>query len=229
MRQGCRIALILPVLDEERALPAVLSQVPDWVDLVIVADNGSQDRSAAIARAHGAEVVAEPRRGYGWACRAGIEAVPEADICVFADGDAQDRLTDMAALVDPIADGGADFVLASRTLGRADRGALTLPQRVGNRLACTLIARFWGHRYTDLGPFRAIRREALCALDLTQMTYGWTVEMQIRALKAGLRVREVPSDYRRRVGRSKVSGTLRGIWGAGTRILAVIAAEARRG
>ncbi len=134
----------------------------------------------------------------------------------------------MAGVVDPILAGRADFVLASRTAGTAEPDALTLPQRAGNWLACRLIRLFWGADYTDLGPFRAIRREALVGLALTQMTYGWTVEMQIRAVRQGLQVEEIATPYARRIGRSKVSGTLRGVVCAGYKILAVIAAEARR-
>lgn len=226
MRKGKRIALIIPALNEEAALPYVLSQIPDWVDRVIVVDNGSSDGTARVARSYKAEVISESRRGYGWAMRAGIKAADDCPILLFCDGDHADDLTQATALVDPIVQGDADFTLASRSGGQAEAGALTLVQRWGNWLACRLIDLLWGYRYTDLGPFRAIRRPALMDMTMTQMTYGWTVEMQIKALKQGLRVMEVPARYRVRIGTSKVSGTLRGSIGAGYGILRVIALEA---
>jgi glycosyltransferase involved in cell wall biosynthesis len=221
------VAVIIPVLNEAEALPRVLASIPDWVAHVIVADNGSTDASGDIARQAGAIVVVEPRRGYGSACLKAIASLPDdVGIVVFMDGDASDDSTQMAALVDPIRNGDADMVLGSRVLGERERGALTPQQIFGNALACTLIRLVWGARFTDLGPFRAIGREALSRLRMADPDYGWTVEMQVRAAKVGLRCREIPAHYRRRIGTSKVSGTIRGVIGAGTKILYVIGREA---
>ncbi|MFM9828568.1 MAG: glycosyltransferase family 2 protein [Sphingomonas sp.] len=228
MRADHRIAVIIPALNEAASLGAMLPELPDWIDEVIVVDNGSTDATAAVARQCGARVVAEPVRGYGHACLAGARAT-EADILLFLDGDGSDRPTLAARVVDPIAGGLADMVIGSRVLGNREPGALSPQQRWGNALACVLMRRLWGARHTDLGPFRAIRREALLALDLQALTYGWTVEMQIRAHRMGLRVVEVPVDYRRRIaGRSKVSGTVRGVALAAWYILGTIAVEATR-
>jgi glycosyltransferase involved in cell wall biosynthesis len=225
--QGVTVAVVIPALDEERALPSVLAAVPPWVATVIVADNGSRDGTARVARDNGATVVSEPRRGYGQACLTGIAAVTDdVDVVVFLDGDASDEPAEMDRLVRPIAAGEADMVLGSRTRGVRQRGALTVPQMFGNWLACTLIRLVWGARFTDLGPFRAIRRDALADLAMADTTYGWTVEMQVKAARAGLRCREVPVSYRRRIGRSKISGTVRGVIGAGSKILYVIGREA---
>lgn len=222
-----RVAVIIPVLNEAEALPEVLAAIPSWVAHVIVADNGSSDGSGRIARSAGAIVVEEPRRGYGSACLKAIAALPEdVGIVVFMDGDASDDASEMAALVRPIAEGEADFVLGSRVMGQRERGALTPQQIFGNALACTLIRMIWRERFTDLGPFRAISRSALARLHMADPDYGWTVEMQVRAAKLGLVCREIPARYRRRIGTSKVSGTIRGVIGAGTKILYVIGREA---
>lgn len=224
------VAIIIPVLNEAEALPKVLGTIPAWVSHVIVADNGSTDGSADIALAAGVTVVREPRRGYGSACLKAIAALPpDVSIVVFMDGDASDDAADMIHLVEPIRLGEADMVLGSRVMGQRERGALTPQQVFGNALACSLIRMIWGVRFTDLGPFRAISRSALARLAMSDPDYGWTVEMQVRAAKAGLRCRETPARYRRRIGRSKVSGTIRGVVGAGTKILYVIAREALGG
>jgi hypothetical protein len=228
MRQGTRVSVVIPALDEESAIRAVIEAIPDWVDEVIVADNGSTDRTAEVAHGAGARVVHEPERGYGAACLAGIAAAHAPDVVVFLDGDFSDHPEEMARLVDPIAAGEADMVIGSRVLGRAEPGALTLPQRFGNRLACRLMQLFWRTRATDLGPFRAIRADALETLGMRDRNYGWTVEMQVKAAAAGLRPREVPVSYRRRIGTSKVSGTVRGVVGAGTKILGTIFVAAAR-
>ena len=222
------IGVVIPVKNEAAALPVVLSAIPDWVKIVVVADGQSSDGSGKIARDLGAVVVTEPRRGYGRACLTALSVMPSVDVIVFMDGDASDDPADMSALVAPIADGAADLVLGSRTLGKREAGALTPQQMFGNWLACLLMRWIWGARYTDLGPFRAIRRDALSRLALTDENYGWTVEMQARAVKHGLRTLEVPVRYRRRIGVSKVSGTLRGAIGAGVKILYVIGREALR-
>jgi glycosyltransferase involved in cell wall biosynthesis len=220
------VAVIIPALNEAQALPSVLSAVPSWVSCTIVADNGSTDGTGEAARHLGAQVVIEPRRGYGSACLRALAALPPVDIVVFLDGDASDDATEMAMIVAPIAAGEADFVLGSRVLGDREKGALTPQQVFGNWLACTLIRMFWKYEFTDLGPFRAIRRDALDHLHMTDPDYGWTVEMQVRAAQRGLVCKEVPVRYRRRIGRSKVSGTIRGVIGAGTKILYVIFREA---
>lgn len=222
MREGRRIGVIIPARDEERAIGQVILAIPSWIDVVLVADNGSQDKTAAVARAAGATVVHEPEAGYGAACLAGIAALPPVDIVVFVDGDNSDYPEDMADLVDPILAGRADLVIGSRVLGTAEKGALTPQQRWGNWLATRLIQLIWGVRFTDLGPFRAVARPALECLGMTDRTFGWTVEMQIKAAEQGLSAIEVPVRYRRRIGVSKISGTVRGVVMAGTKILSII-------
>lgn len=219
------VAVVIPALDEECSIPRVLAAIPAWVDERIVVDNGSTDRTAERASENGARVVREPRRGYGAACLAGLAAVGAADIIVFLDADFSDDPRQMDRLVKPIADGTADLVIGSRTLGPCEAGALTPVQRWGNRLSCWLIDHLWYFRYTDLGPFRAIRADALGLLRMDDRTYGWTIQMQIRAIRAGLRVLEVPVDYRRRIGRSKISGTISGAVRAGVTILRTIFCE----
>jgi glycosyltransferase involved in cell wall biosynthesis len=226
MREGRRVGVVIPALDEEVAIGRVVADIPDWVDIVVVADNGSRDRTAEVAREAGATVVHQPERGYGAACLAGIAAAGPVDIVVFMDGDYSDHGAEMAGLVDPIAGGLADLVVGSRVLGEREAGALTPQQRFGNWLATLLIRMIWGTRYTDLGPYRAIARPALEALAMADRNYGWTVEMQIKAAERGLAVREVPVRYRRRIGVSKVSGTIKGTFLAGCKILGLIARHA---
>lgn len=220
-----RVAVIIPALNEESAIGNVLRAIPAWVSQIIVVDNGSTDRTSAVARAAGAQVVQESRRGYGAACLAGIRVLEQPDIVVFLDGDSSDSPSEMERLVAPIRKGQADFVIGSRRLGRCEPGALTPQQRFGNALACTLIRMLWGWRYTDLGPFRAIRYDALQALEMNDTNYGWTVQMQLRAVRLRLTIQEAPVSYRRRIGVSKVSGTIRGVLGAGTKILSLIVRE----
>lgn len=227
MFAGRRVAVIIPARNEAASLPQVLAEIPIFVDECWVVDNGSTDATAALARDHGASVLSVPQAGYGRACLAGAQQ-SGADTLVFLDADYSDHPEQMTRLLEPIAAGEADLVIGSRVRGQAEPGALNLQQRWGNGLACWLIHHLWGHRYTDLGPFRAIRREALLALAPRELTYGWTVEMQIRAITAGLRVAEVPVDYRRRIGRSKISGTVRGTVLAGYFILGCIVREACR-
>ena len=222
MRDGARVVVIIPALNEAPAIESVLAAIPDWVDRVIVVDNGSTDRTADVARKAGADVVVEPRRGYGSACLAGMDALGEADVVVFLDGDASDRPEEMASLVDPIVRGDAEMVIGSRVLGLHEPGSLTVQQWFGNRLACVLIRFFWRVRHTDLGPFRAVRTSSLRAMVMRDRNYGWTVEMQVKAARSGMRVGEVPVSYRRRIGVSKVSGTIRGTLGAGWKILGTI-------
>lgn len=223
-RTSARISVIIPALNEEQALPSVLRSIP-WahVDEVLVVDNGSTDRTIEVGVQGGARVVVEPHRGYGSACLRGIAELRRADLVVFLDADGSDRAEDIPKLVAPILQGRADFVLASRTLGRTERGALTLPQRFGNRLAVWLIALLFRKRYTDLAPFRALRRESLECLGMTDRGCGWTVEMQVKAVWQGLRIEEIPAAYRRRIaGRSKISGTISGTIRAGWRIIGTI-------
>jgi glycosyltransferase involved in cell wall biosynthesis len=219
------IVVIIPALNEEQAIGGVVSRIPGFIDRIIVADNGSTDRTAARARAAGAEVVFVPEAGYGRACLAGVAAAGSADILVFLDGDGSDVPEEMGLLLAPILSGELDMVIGSRAMGVVEKGALTITQRFGNGLACMLMKLFWGGRYTDLGPFRAIRRSAYDRLGMTAPTFGWTVEMQVRALKQKLAVADLPVTYTNRIGVSKISGTLRGVVLAGTYILGTIFAE----
>ncbi len=225
-----RVHVIIPALDEESSLPSVLDALAGLGNLnVIVVDNGSRDRTPDVAVARGVKVVPEHRRGYGAACLAGLRALadePGHDVVAFLDADGSDDPRELLKLLEPIARGRADFVLASRTLVAGEKGALTPLQKVGNRLACFLIGRFWGVRYTDLAPCRAMTLEGLRSLKMQDTGFGWTVEMQIRAARHGLRVQEIPSRYRRRqAGRSKISGSLWGSARAGATILGVIQRE----
>lgn len=226
------VAVVIPALNERAAIGRVIEEVPAWVDRIVVADNGSTDGTPQVAAAHGAHVVHEPRRGYGAACLRALAALEgreqEPDVVVFLDADRSDFPGQMDRLVTPIVRQEADLVIGSRTLGHAEAGALTLPQRMGNALASALLRRVWGGRVTDLGPFRAIRFDALQALQMDDLGYGWTVQMQARALRQAMRVVEAPVAYRPRIGRSKISGTVRGVIGAGTKILTTIAREALR-
>lgn len=224
MGRPLTIAAIVPALDEEETVAGVVAALHRaGVATVIVVDNGSRDRTAARARAAGAEVVQEPERGYGAACLAGIAALPaEIDVVVFADADGSDEVEALPELVGPIDRGVADLVLGARVA--REPGALSWPQRLGNRIATTALAALYGVRHRDLGPFRAIRRDALARLHMRDRGFGWTVEMQGRAALRGLRVQEHDVGYRRRRGgRSKISRDLRGSVRAGTTILWVLA------
>jgi glycosyltransferase involved in cell wall biosynthesis len=218
-----RIAVLIPALNEEISLPYVLADLPkEVVEEVVVIDNGSSDRTAEVARTGGATVLSEPRRGYGWACLAGIDYLKTRgpDVAVFLDADYSDHPEELSAVVQPILVGGYDFVIGSRTKGEAEPGSLLFQSRFGNALATFLIRLLYGFRYSDLGPFRAIRFPALLGLGMTDRTYGWTVEMQIKAVRQGLRIAEVPVRYRKRAGgESKVSGTVKGTLLAGYKIL----------
>lgn len=233
MRDNARIAVIIPALNEGDSIGKVIAAIPGWVDDIVVMDNGSTDRTADIARSHGARVIEETRRGYGSACLAGISSLDDPDVVVFLDADYSDHPEEMARLVDPIVSDTADLVIGSRALGRCEPGARPLQARLGNCLACKLIQLFWKFRYTDLGPFRAIRNTALKELKMQDHDYGWTVEMQIKAVCRGLRIREVGVSYRKRIGKSKISGTFRGTLAAGSKIISTILraaiTEQRRG
>jgi len=216
---------VIPALNEEEAIGFVLRELPrNLIDQIVVADNGSTDGTAEIARREGADVVLEPERGYGAACLRGLSIVKEStEIIVFLDGDYSDYPEDLSVIVEPIIAGRADMVIGSRSRGERERGSLMPQQVFGNWLATRLIKLVWGHEYSDLGPFRAIRSESLQQLQMSDSNFGWTVEMQIKALKHRLRIEEVPVRYKRRRGQSKVSGTLSGSIKAGMKILYLIA------
>lgn len=193
------------------------------VDSIVVADNGSADRTAEVARAGGAIVVHEPRRGYGSACLRALREGPQADLVVFMDGDGSSDPREIEGLLEALLDRDADLVIGSRTLGASEKGALTPVQSMGNTLVCWLVRRLWDVSYTDLGPFRAIRREALERLHMSDPDFGWTIEMQVKAAQLGLRTADVPATSRtRRAGRSKVSGTIVGSFRAGKSILGYV-------
>jgi glycosyltransferase involved in cell wall biosynthesis len=224
------VAVILPALNEAESLPRVLADLPA-VGIVLVVDNGSQDGTADVARQHGARVVDEPQRGYGAACLRGLatlrrwidEGSAAVEIVVFIDADYSDYPERLPQLVEPIRTDHADFVLGSRLSGVRERGAMP-PQSVwGNRLACSLMRFLFREHYTDLGPFRAIRWTSLEQLAMEDTGFGWTIEMQIKAARQGLRIQEVPVPYRRRIGQSKISGTISGTFRAGGKILWTIA------
>ncbi len=211
-------------------MPKVLGDLP-WGDeclRVVVVDNGSSDRSAEVARELGAEVVTEAERGYGAACLRGMREIGDEDYVVFLDADYSDYPEDVCDLLAPLRKGEADFVLGSRML-RAEARAALLPQaRIGNRLASFLLGRWYGLRCTDLGPFRALTVSALRGLSMEDRGFGWTVEMQAKAGLQGLRFVEIPVRYRARVGKSKITGTLRGTLGASWKILSTLFLQKRR-
>lgn len=221
-------AVIIPARNEAASIGKVLDDLPD-VGLIIVANNGSTDETPEIARRHGCLVVDEPIAGYGRACLAGLSALAGSDkvsdiqIVAFADADYSDHVHLLDSLVLPIAAGDADFVLGSRMLGEREPGAMPLQATLGNRLACFLMNLVWRTKYTDLGPFRAMDYQRFLALQMSDTNFGWTVEMQVKASIAGLKILELPVPYRRRIGVSKISGTLSGTFRAGYKILYTIA------
>jgi len=215
-----QVSVIIPALNEAECIAAVVRSMP-WQGAegvfhfaeCIVVDNGSTDATAQVAAAAGARVITSPR-GYGAAMQAGVQtALPASDVLVFADGDGADDIAAMVRLVGPIARGEAEFVLASRTLGTREPGSMLPSQVLAGHVVGWLTRVFYGHRYSDMCAFRAIRRDALLAMQMREMTYGWNLEMQLKAITMGLRIAEVPVDYRRRIGgESKVSGNLRASW-----------------
>lgn len=218
-----RISVIIPVFNEQDAIEKVIGDIPSHLPTeIIVVDNGSTDQTAKLAAAMGARIIRENRRGYGSACLAGIAATNEPDIVVFLDGDYSDHPNEMPDLIAPILENRADLVIGSRVLGNSEPGALMIQARFGNRLATSLIKILFGVSYTDLGPFRAIRYLALLDLNMRDKTFGWTVEMQVKAAKQALKIQEVPVSYRKRIGVSKITGTLKGTLKAGWKILFTI-------
>lgn len=222
-----RISVIIPAHNEAESIALVINEIPaGLVQEIIVVDNASTDATAARAAAAGATVLFEPTPGYGRACLRGIAYAlaqhPPPDILVFLDGDHSDYPAEMSTLLAPLLAHEADMVIGSRALGQRERGALLPQQRFGNWLAAWLLRYRFGTTTTDLGPFRAIRTAALVGLNMADTTYGWTVEMQVKAARQDLRVTEIPVSYRRRIGTSKISGTVRGTLGAGYKILATI-------
>ncbi len=224
------IALIIPARNEELPLPGVLGNVPAGITRIVVVDNGSTDGTARIAADHGATVVAEPVAGYGRACLAGLAILRSdpPDLVAFVDADGSDELSRLPDLIAPVVAGEQDLVLGRRIPD--EPGALSFQQRFGHWLATGLIRLFWRHRYRDLGPMRVIRWEALERLAMTDQAFGWTVEMQVRAIRQGLRIREIDVPYHRRTaGTSKISRTISGTIRAGSTILWVIGREVARG
>ncbi len=219
------VSVIIPALNEEEPIAGVVREclATGLPNELIVVDNGSTDRTAQRAREAGARVVTAPR-GYGRACAAGVRALsPDCQIVVFLDGDGSDVPAMMNKVVDPIARGTHDFVIGSRTRGQREPGSMNLQQILSGRIAGLILRLLYGVRYTDMCPFRAVRREALAQLDMREETYGWNLEMQMKAARSGLRVLEIPVNHRRRAGgESKVSGTARGTFVAGARILATL-------
>ncbi len=216
------LAVVIPALNEEAAIGHVLRDIPSGLaDEIVVVDNGSRDNTAAVARSFGATVLHEHRRGYGAACLRAIEYLKSRrpEIVVFLDGDHSDYPEEMARLIQPIEAGQLDMVLGSRIRGKRSPGAMLFHSYLGNIFCCALINCLHRSRFSDLGPFRAIRFDKLLALDMQDRNYGWTAEMQIKVVQRGLRVGEVPVNYRPRTGQSKVSGTMRGTLGVAFKII----------
>jgi len=206
-----KISVVIPTLNEALAIAEVVASVPkDGVAQIIVVDNGSIDGTAERASAAGAQVVHEPRRGYGSACLAGAKAARGSDIIVFLDGDRSDDPRQLDLIAAPLIQKQADLTIGSRIGGELERGSMPLHGRLGNRLVVLILRGLYGVRITDIGSFRAIRTRALFNLNMEQMTYGWPVEMIVKAARKGLRIKSIPIRYRKRIGVSKVTGTLRG-------------------
>ena len=220
------VKVVVPALNEENAIGHVISAIPKEVDEVVVVDNGSRDDTAAVARKSGASCLREETPGYGRACLCGLHYLsqqqPLPEVVVFLDADYSDYPEEMPLLWAPVLADEADLVVGSRVLGNCEAGALTFAQKWGNALAVRLLYLLYGLRCSDLGPFRAIRYSSLLQLQLQDKTYGWNIEMHIKAAKAGLRYQEVPVSYRKRIGFSKISGTASGVLKAGYKIIATL-------
>lgn len=222
-----KIYVIIPAYNEEKSIPKVIADIPkNLVAEIIVCNNNSKDKTGEVALTAGATVLFEPQSGYGNACLKGINYLKNKacaeDIIVFMDGDYSDYPKDIIKIIAPIQNGEADLVIGSRHLGVKENGAMTLPQVFGNWLATKLIYLFYKVKFTDLGPFRAINWANLMHIDMQDKTYGWTVEMQVKAAKLNLRCVEIPVNYRKRIGVSKVSGTIKGVIMAGYKIIFTI-------
>jgi len=222
-----KIVVIIPAVNEEESIGKVVNDIPkNLVDTIIVCNNGSKDQTEQVAKAAGAIVVNESRSGYGWACLKGMAFAAEMevkpDIIVFIDGDYSDYPAELPNVIAPIVNDDIDLVIGSRALGAKEKGSMTFPQRFGNWLATRLMRIFYRVKYTDLGPFRAIKYDRLMALGMSDKTYGWTIEMQLRAAKQKLSYAEVPVNYKKRIGVSKVSGTIKGTILAGYKIIFAI-------
>ncbi|MCX6140768.1 MAG: glycosyltransferase family 2 protein [Candidatus Kapabacteria bacterium] len=230
MINGRSVAVIIPALNEEMSIGIVLDELATSFTRIVVVDNGSTDATVAIAQSKGAIVVHEPRRGYGAACLLGIAELAKdpPDVVLFCDADRSDHPDDAYAVAELVCNGRAEMCIGSRVLGERERGALTPQQIFGNWLATTLIRLRWGTRYTDLGPLRALTWSLLTQMAMEDVTWGWTVEMQIKAARDKSSVVEIPVRYRRRIGTSKISGTIMGSIRAGTKILHTIAHYALR-
>ena len=220
------VNVIIPALNESAAISKVIGDIPDFVQEIIVVDNGSTDTTAEMAKNAGATVLHESKKGYGYACLKGLDYLKnldqKTDIVVFLDGDYSDYPEQMSDVIAPITDNNMDFVLGSRKKNLSEKGAMQPQQRFGNWLATRLMTLFFNSKFTDLGPFRAIKYEVLNSLDMRDQTYGWTVEMQLKILKQKFTYCEIPVKYRNRIGVSKVSGTLKGTIFAGVKILSWI-------
>lgn len=221
------IKIIIPAFNEENGIGEVIREIPKGlIAEIVVVNNASTDNTERIAKEAGATVLREPIPGYGRACLKGIDYInqsnPFPDIVVFLDADHSDYPEEIVELIKPIVDGNADLVIGSRALGQKESGSMTPQQIFGNWLATRLLDLFYGVKFTDLGPFRAIKYNTLIAMDMQDKTYGWTVEMQLKAAKKGFRCVEVPVRYRKRIGFSKISGTVKGTIMAGYKILATI-------
>jgi len=226
MKKNPIIDVIIPAYNEERSLPKVIAAIPSLVRHIVVANNNSTDSTGKAAANAGAQVVFEPQKGYGKACLTAMDWIKkqdkQPDIVVFLDGDYSDYPEELLDLIQPIIENQVSLVIGSRALGERESGSMTLPQVFGNWLATTMMRYMQGAKFTDLGPFRAIVWKDLLALDMVDQNFGWTIEMQIKAHKAGLHYTEVPVNYRKRIGISKVSGTVKGVFGAGYKIIFTI-------
>ena len=216
-----KISVIIPALNEEKSISYVINSIPKYINQIIVVDNGSTDKTSVIAKSKGAIILNELNKGYGYTCLKGIEFLKPnpPDIIVFLDGDFSDYPEDMDLLINPIINKNYDFVMGSRVKKLREPGSMTLQQVFGNSLACFLLKVLYGANYKDLGPFRAIKWKSLQKLNMEDKTFGWTIEMQLKALKHKIKYMEVPVRYRNRIGKSKISGTLLGTIMAGYKIL----------